>query len=463
MRTWLAGIAILGWALPAVAQDAKTLKRLEQDFGRILESHYETTRGLTLTEHSRLLYGAYTTISGLAVDNEAGATRVLRQVDSKLWLEARAEGHTFYGRVRLHYRSFETGDSFTGEDSELVPPISDRYWYRFDWRTDRRAEEGQDTTWNWWVQLGRQYVDWSAGIALSDVLYAVRAGVEVSTWRLDGLDGITPRKTTIDFDGSRPGFTTDTDRQFWGFLLEHNGASHRPYVYYLHQHDGNNTVGPGGVRYGYTSDYAGIGGTGQITGEILYRGEFIKEFGTSFSDILGVFPQTIDDIDAWAAKLELLYMPRSLNQRRVRFEIGILIASGDDDRLHSAHTVGGNTSGTDDESFNSFGFADTGLALAPDLSNLLLVRIAAGAQPIPGRMQVRVDVFLINALDDGAPMSVTTVTGQSFLGTEVDLTVRWQILSDVSMGLRYGIFLPGDGVPYSDARHFAYLGVSYGF
>ncbi len=91
------------------------------------------------------------------------------------------------------------------------------------------------------------------------------------------------------------------------------------------------------------------------------------------------------------------------------------------------------------------------------------MRIAAGAHPIPDRMQVRVDVFFINALDDSAPMSVTTVTGQSFIGTEVDLTVRWQVLSDVSMGLRYGIFLPGDGVPYSDARHFAYLGMSYGF
>ena len=44
-------------------------------------------------------------------------------------------------------------------------------------------------------------------------------------------------------------------------------------------------------------------------------------------------------------------------------------ASGDGDRQLPTDTVGGNQSGTQDFAFNSLGFANTGLAFAPALSN----------------------------------------------------------------------------------------------
>ena len=88
--------------------------------------------------------------------------------------------------------------------------------------------------------------------------------------------------------------------------------------------------------------------------------------------------------------------------------------------------------------------------------------------PAPGhgtfkRLNVRGDLFFLFPLDDDAPMSVVTIPGESYLGTEFDLRVDWQIYDDLALDLRYGIFIPGGATPYSDARHLFFVGVSYAF
>ncbi|NJN14255.1 MAG: alginate export family protein [Planctomycetes bacterium] len=471
MRGLLSLVALLFLSsLPAMAEDRALLHKLDKTLDAIIQSRYENTAGLTLAEHSRLLYGVYTTLSGLAADGETGSTRVLRQVDSKVWAQAQSEGHMLYGRLRFRYRDFNTGDSFTPGGDELVAPIGDRYWYRFDWQTDRKTEHGEDPGWNWWVQVGRQSVNLGDGLVLSETLYAARGGVDWKLWHFEGLFGLTPRTGTIDFDGSRPDYATDTSRQFWAILVEYRGlAAHRPFLYFLDQQDENDDVLPGGARFGYDSSYVAFGSTGQIVSQWLYRVEFVKEFGRSTSDILGALPQTIDDIDAWAALIRVIHAPhRYRTTLRLRVEFEVLLASGDEDRTHSAQTVGGNLRGTDDEGFNSFGYSRTGLALSPDLSNLLSVRVGASAAPFPGHrwfgnLRLFLDAYFLNKMDRNAPLSVTSVTGEGNIGFEVDLGVQWQILSDLAIDLQYGIFLPGNAVPYDDARHFLYVGVSYAF
>jgi len=470
MRISLIGAAALLFVAPAWAQGTDQVERFQRTLDEIRESHYEVTRGKTLTEHARLLYGAYTTLSFLAVDRENGTTRVLRQADGRFWAEARARGHTFYGRIRLQYQDFDAGDSFTGSGDGLEEPVGDRYWYRFDWRTDTRAETGEDPGWNWWVQLGRQNVKWVSGITLDQVLYAARLGLQKGKWRVGGLLGFTPSHSFIDFDASRPNFTSDTDRIFWGVVVQYDAQSHQPYVYVLDQRDENDTVLPGGLRFGYESTYVAVGSVGQIrTSQWLYRAEFIYEFGDSTSDLLGAFPQTVDDIRAWAGRLQVSYLPFELRRTLgLRVEIEVLLGSGDDDRLASAATAGGNTSGTEDESFNAFGFVNTGLALAPELANLVSVRIGASAFPFRGRgvldkLRISLDTFLYMKMDDNAPLSITTTSGESFVGVGVDIAVAWILTSDTAIDVRYGIFIPGEAVPGDRELHFGYVGVSYGF
>ncbi|MHC4223893.1 MAG: alginate export family protein [Planctomycetota bacterium] len=453
--------------MSARAQDLRRVEQFERTLEAIQASRYETTAGLAGGEHSRILYGAYTTLSWLGADDELGATRIQQQVDARFWAEGKWEGHTLYGRIRLRYRDYDRADSFDDTADGLVYPLGDRYWYRFDWRTERRAETGVDPGWNWYTQIGRQYIHWASGLALSEVLYSVRAGLEFKKVRLDGFWGNTPSHT-IDFDASRPDFTTDTDRQFWGALADWKVVTHhRIYGYYIDQTDNNNTEVLGS-RWGYDSSYAALGAVGQIAGSLLYRIEVIHEMGEGLSDIF-FSPQTTEDIDAWAGHVEFVWSPYFGRNRGLRFEFEFIRGTGDSDRFHGSWNAGGNQSGTDDTSFNAFGYVDTGLALAPGLANLTSFKLGASALPfretsgIFRRFRFEVDTFAFFKTDDDAPMTVTTLPGERYVGFEVDLIVQWQLYSDVSFDFQYGIFIPGDAVAGSDPRHFVYAGVSYGF
>ena len=465
MRALLAALAVI--AAPAMADT----EQFERTIEKLLESRYETTASLEGVEHARLLYGAYTTFSLLGTDDTPGNTRIRRQIDARLWMQVDHGGHTFYGRLRLRYFDWNTGDSFNGIDDDLVDPVGDRYWYRFDWRRHERAENGTDPSFNFWVQVGRQYINWASGIVLSDDLIAVRAGVEFGNLTVDGFFATTPRDT-VDFDASRPMFNTDTDRRFYGVMAALQGASHRPYVFFLGQDDENNPVFPGAfgpVTFHYESIYIAFGSVGELSGSILYRLEIIHESGDSASDILAPFPQTIDDIDAWAGRFQLVYSsPAYRHTSQLRFEFELLVGTGDDDRVTSNMTVGGNAPGTDDEAFNAFGFVNTGLVISPELANLISLRLSASLFPLHGtgvfdRLQVRIDLFFFTKLDDAAPISIFTFPGSGTIGGEIDFTIQWNVHSDVAVDLRYGIFFAGDAYPDNDTRHFVYFGISYGF
>src|SRR5690606_34410515 len=92
--------------------------------------------------------------------------------------------------------------------------------------------------------------------------------------------------------------------------------------------------------------------------------------------------QTRDDIEAWAMDAYLDYQFGDVNRTRVNIEL--VVASGDDDRLHSTNTFGGNQPGTTDHGFNAFGLINTGLAFNPNVSNLIMVRTGASTFPFPG-------------------------------------------------------------------------------
>ena len=143
-------------------------------------------------------------------------------------------------------------------------------------------------------------------------------------------------------------YDTRTDRIWWGALVEYTGATrHKPFLYFLDQTDKNGEAALfGGVPTGwlYESSYASLGSNGSLSGITYYRAEFIYEWGTGLSDSLQG-AQTFEDISAWAVRFEVVIRPRTW-PRKGRFEVELLIGSGDDDRGQSAFTPFGNTPGT---------------------------------------------------------------------------------------------------------------------
>src|SRR5260221_8714182 len=133
------------------------------------------------------------------------------------------------------------------------------------------------------------------------------------------------------------------------------------------------------VRFQYDSFYLGTGSSGALTDRLAYGLEAVFEGGrtlsSNFAEDQGAtvsVPQTRNDIRAWAANVRLDYVLPG--PRRPRFAAEGIFASGDPDRVTTSGTVGGNRRGPDDHAFNSLGVLNTGLAFAPEVSNLLAGR-----------------------------------------------------------------------------------------
>jgi len=177
-------------------------------------------------------------------------------------------------------------------------------------------------------------------------------------------------------------------------------------------------------------------------------------------------PQGKDDICAWAADVRLDYLVAGA--RKTRLSAEAILASGDPDRQVTSATVGGNRHGTADHAFNALGFLNTGLAFAPEVSNLAALRLGASTFPAPGvsaleRMQVGADFFVYAKLREEAPVNEPT-SADHYLGVEPDLYINWQLTNDFSLAVRYGVFFPGSAFgPNDDARQFFYAGVTYAF
>jgi hypothetical protein len=295
---------------------------------------------------------------------------------------------------------------------------------------------------------------------------------------LELIGGITAINDTVDFDASRPHFDDHTRRGFYGAQLAWQVTpNHRPYAFILFQQDYNNsdvrTTGVFQTRFDYNTWYAGFGSTGTLSDQLLYSAEMVYEGGrgltnsfTTAGGTVAPIPQSYADVSAWAGDARLDYV--FTDPRKTRLSAEFIIASGDDDRLHTSNTFGGNKAGTKDRAFNAFGLLNTGLAFAPSVSNLMAMRVGGSMFPIPDsaqfkRLQVGADFFVFGKVDRNAPIDEGTLEGR-YLGVEPDIFLNWQITSDVTLALRYGVFFPNsDVVVSSESRQFFFAGLTFAF
>jgi hypothetical protein len=429
---------------------------------------------LSFSERSVLDFGGSASLSYLHLTDADDNARRLLQPQVTLYGRMIVDGgHRFFGRLQFQYRDYSEGDSFDGDGDDFSDPIHDRYWYELDTRALAQAKDGRTPETNFNLRVGRQFVDWGAGLTLSDVLFAARARFESGPWSFTGLAGFTPTdESFIDFDASRANYNEETERSFYGGQVTYRTETGNEfYGFGLYQDGRNGVEAPraalgANVDFEYDSIYLGVGSRGTLSESLVYQSEFVYELGEAMSDPLRQFPQTEEEIRAWAARAALTYVPD--DDFDSRWELEGILASGDDDRFVSTDTVGGNAPGTDDTGFNGFGFVNTGLAFSPTVSNLALARVGVSGFPFPNsenfrRLQIGGDVFFISKLDADAPVDEAT-SGSAYLGTETDVYVNYRVTSDLAISARYGAFFPDTAIEgESDVRHFVFFGVTLSF
>jgi hypothetical protein len=472
-------LVCLALSAPLMAQE--NLQRFERQLEQIRrDTRLRSNENIPLGQRTLIDYGAFTTFNYLSLDDPTLHNRGLRQYDFTAYGEVNVDGvHDFFVRGRAFYRDFNPGDQFD-EHGDAWDGRLERAFYRFDLArylaTTRGVESQNELT----IKAGRDLTVWANGLTLSTELDGVVVDFGRGPFQLEVVAGITPLDT-VDFDSSRPNFDDHTKRGFFGAILSTRVGTHRPFIYALAQRDYNDSdavISAGGVNvatsFDYNSNYFGIGSTGAITDRLAYGVEFAYETGDTLSNSFAISPagalapvgQQRDDISAWAFDAQLDYVLS--DARATRFSGEMILASGDDDRLVTSNTFGGNAPGTTDRAFNAFGLLNTGLAFAPSVSNLIVLRGGASTFPFPTakpfkRMQVGSDLFFFAKLDEDGPIDEPT-TADRVLGFEPDVYMNWQITSDVTLALRYGAFIPGEAIVNDGKiRQFFYAGVTFAF
>ena len=373
--------------------------------------------------------------------------------------------HQIYVRGRLEYEDWNHGTSYDGRDHDWYGPKLDRAWYDFRLSRALNAYGHDEADADIRLRVGRQYVNLGTGLALSLPLDALVTTAQWNDFALTGLLALsTPEAYNVDF--SVP-FDSKENRRYWGVELRSSRwPDHEPFAYFFSQEDRDAGITAGGQTYGYDSHYTGLGSRGKLVHrDLQYTFEFVSEQGKSyaFSPV-----RNRQSIEAWAFDSEVRYV--SPGHDRSQLVVGYLLASGDGNRnLSPTTTVGGNRLHSEDGGFSAWGFRNTGLVLAPRISNLGMVRL--GASTFPGAdvkflkdLEVGADVFLYHKQQEGAPMSDSLSTDSSnFVGTEVDLYANWRVASDLALSLRYGVFMPGDAMTATADRQQLFAGVTINF
>lgn len=469
-----AGLSVLALGSSALAQTS--IERFERQLEQIQrDTRLRIDENVPTDQRAFFDYGGYVTLNFLAIDDVEQNTHILRQYDLVGYGRLNIDNvHEFFLRARTGYRDFDKGDSFDGEGDVTTWPTIEQAYYRFDLGRYLSGYKGKQTDNNVIFEGGRQFVYWANGLVLAETLDGVLLDVTYGKLDLQLLAGVTSHDV-VDIDSSRPQFDDFTERDFYGVMLSAQLGKHKPFIYGLLQHDSNpNTAlvtGSTTTHFDYDSWYIGAGSNGSLGDRVVYALEFAYEGGRGLSNsfdpaTLTSVKQTKEDVQAAALDFRLDYLLSDPRKTRLTFES--ILATGDTDRIQASNTFGGNRSGTNDHSFNAFGLLNTGLAFSPSVSNLISLRAGASTFPIPSsnmfrRLQVGTDVFVFAKFREDAAVEETT-SSDRFLGWEPDVYVNWQIASDVTFALRYGVFFPGAAIVSDDhPRNFFYAGLTFAF
>ena len=420
--------------------------------------------------------------------------RTFRSYDARVWFSLTLdEIHKFYLRLRYDVMDFNANQSFGGD--QVSGPNIDQAYYSV--ALEKLAEKYWGADWDTRAQLtvGEQHFYIGNGMTYSNVDDGIQVEASTGKWDVKALVSRTRgREKNID----RSDGVDENERYFAGLELAYAGIpQHRPYAYLLIQEDeSDERTGvtlpdgrPATQRYDYKSRYLGGGATGEIIRNVGYRFEGVLEWGQSYGCLQHMkydletgeavpdhdqSGSDQDNIRAYALNAGIDWYGD--HKTKPRLSLDYYLASGDEHRLRVHDTEYGNRPGSTDRGFVGFGFVDTGFNYAPPFSNLRFLRADACFRPLPDVAPVKdlalgATYFVYHKHEKTGGLSTvdpTTKAGSMdepgrFLGTEIDTYLNWRVLSDVTLSLRYALFMPGEVFSDRSARHFLFGTITYSF
>lgn len=376
-------------------------------------------------------------------------------LDLRLWLRValamKSDGssqkkHSFYFRLKNLYYIDRKPDSTAGGADNDGPHV-DYAFMTLDFRP-------------YWLKAGRRYFSVGRGIAYSDVHDGAELHILYHTWGIKGFVSHTlPHQANIDT--SVPGYSKASDRFFYGTEISYQGISdHNMYAYFVVQRDHSNPKPQDSLRdYTYNSQYFGVGSHGDISSQMNYWIELIRQTGNSRI----YATREKKDIDAWALDCGVSYGFDAYSHPSLSVEYAF--ASGDKDRAVVTDTENGNTAG-DDNNFLHFGYRLTGYALSPRLSNMHLYKISLWANPLEKISFFKEFLFELDYYryykdkSSGGISDLEATEDNTDIGSEIDFSISWQIFSDLRCVMQYGYFLPGKAYPSSTNDNQQYFSIS---
>jgi len=370
--------------------------------------------------------------------------------------------------MKLDYWDWNHGTSYDHNDSDWEGADLERGWYDFQLSRYRAAYGQLAEEWDVGMRVGRQYVEFGNGLTLSLPLDAAVVNGYYGDWQVTGL-GALSIPGTHNLDRSVPGDSHES-RKFWGVQIRYNGhKDHEPFVYYLSQDDQDAGREIDNQLYGYDSQYIGAGSRGRFFHKDLqYSTEAVLETGKSYAWNDGD-GNSRQNIHAWAFDNELRYLAPDAYHSQIELEY--LLASGDSDRYYSpTNTRGGNRIHTQDHSFAGWGFRNTGVTFAPLISNLGMVRLGGSTFPMAPQkgclkdLQVGTNMYAYHKQQSGGAASDNfTLNDNSYLGSEFDFFLSWQMTSDLSWMAYYSFFFPGEAYIDRSDQQSLFTGVTVSF
>jgi hypothetical protein len=102
------------------------------------------------------------------------------------------------------------------------------------------------------------------------------------------------------------------------------------------------------------------------------------------------------------------------------------------------------------------------------VTNIHVLRFGFAFLPFPesevfDQLELGTDVFGYASAETGGISDISAGVGSRSLGYEVDTHIFWRIVSDLSLVVRYGVFMPGEAFLDGTSRHSLYTGVTVSF
>ncbi|MCK5114348.1 MAG: alginate export family protein [Phycisphaerae bacterium] len=449
--------------VPAVAQEDLGLRIYAEELRTVLDRQEAAMSGFDAGGWFNFAFINYD-------DPAAGKVRTLRQYELRGWASMNLQGgaHKAYFRGLLRYNDWNSGDNPTANRGDDFDTVIERAWYELNLaKLLDSSTNGAKPRFNLRLKVGRDYTTIGTALVLALPLDQIKFTVDADDWEFIALLGKTI-KGSDNIDASEL-ITHQQDRCFYAFQVSYNGfQNHRPFVYFMGNNDHSKPYTHDATQsYDYSSKYLGIGSEGTLLVKNLsYKAEVVGEWGKTYS---AGSTTTQDKICAIAADVQLEYLFDARTNPRIMFEY--LFGSGDSDRTQSSSsTVGGNTAGTTDYAFNAFGYRDTGISLAPRISNIHIFTLGFRFFPLEHiemfrEFELGSKVFYYQKANSGGAISDPLATRSGPIGFEWDIYFNWRITSDLAWSTRYGVFFPGGAYSGSDdeCRHFLYSGLVFSF